>query len=638
MVMDTVLSDPLVGRLLEGRYAVEAFLAHGGMASVYLATDNRLERRVAVKVLHAHLADDRETVARFEREARAAARLSHPDVVSVYDQGSDGGRTFLVMEFVPGANLRAIMRERGALSTPEALAVLDHVLAALSAAHAAGLVHRDVKPENVLVTADHRVKVADFGLARAVAGTTVTTTGSVLMGTATYLAPEQFEHGVADARSDVYAAGVMLFEMLTGTTPFTADNAYALLTKASSEDVPPPSTRCAGVPPQVDALVTWATSRDPEERPRDAGEMLASLVDIRDRLDLHGTVPAPPVNLTTKVSEGRRADARPGGATHVVGAPPAPRSAGDTTDWQPPGVAPVTTKRSRRPIVVAAIVTIAVLLSGLAGWWFALGRYTRVPGDLVGQSQAAANHAILAAGLHPKWLTPVHSQTVQTGLVASVSPSGRIEDGGTVDLRLSLGKIKHILPDLSGMTPTVATQRLTDLHMDVGQTTYVWSATIPRNEVVGTNPKSGTNVAEGSDVTLLVSKGVEHVTVPPVAGMSQQNATQALTNAGFTVATAQRYSSSVDAGTVIRSSPAQGASPAKGSTVTIYVSLGVHTYKVPDVRLHRLSTAEQIIEDAGFTPKPEAAPLAGIGLGVVIKEPLASSMQPHGTTIVLEYF
>src|SRR3954449_7662081 len=224
--VDTTLSDPLVDQMLDGRYAVEARLAHGGMSTVYVATDVRLERRVAVKVMHAGLAEDPDFVAPFNREARAAARLSHPNAVAVYDQGQDGGHVFLVMEYVDGATLRDVLRQRGRLSPGEALAVMDHVLAALGAAHAAGLVHRDIKPENVLVTADGRVKVADFGLARAIAGTTVTTDDSVLMGTAAYLAPEQFEHGTADERSDVYSAGVLLFELLTGSTPFEADSTY----------------------------------------------------------------------------------------------------------------------------------------------------------------------------------------------------------------------------------------------------------------------------------------------------------------------------------------------------------------------------------------------------------------------------
>src|SRR4051812_29734237 len=253
--MDATLSDPLVDRLLDGRYAIEARLARGGMASVYLATDVRLERRVAVKVMHAALAEDPEFVARFNREARAAARLSHPDVVAVYDQGTDDGHVFLVMEFVPGATLRDVLRDHGPLSPAEAVAVMDHVLAALGAAHAAGLVHRDVKPENVLVTADGRVKVADFGLARAVAGASVTGDSSMMFGTAAYVAPEQVTGGLADVRSDVYPAGVMLFELLTGAVPFAGDPPVAIAYRHVNEDVPPPSSVAPGIPAELDVVV-----------------------------------------------------------------------------------------------------------------------------------------------------------------------------------------------------------------------------------------------------------------------------------------------------------------------------------------------------------------------------------------------
>src|SRR3954470_7427181 len=286
--MDATLSDPVVDRLLDGRYAVHHRLARGGMASVYLATDVRLDRRVAVKVMHPGLAADPEFVARFNREARAAAALSHPDVVAVYDQGTDQGDVFLVMEYVDGQTLRAVLRDRGRLTPAEVLAVMDHVLAALAAAHRAGLVHRDVKPENVLVTADGRVKVADFGLARAIAGATVTTDDGTLLGTAAYLAPEQVRDGVADARSDVYSAGVLLFELLTGTPPFAADTALALAYRHVTDEVPAPSTRAEGIPPELDALVLAATAREPEQRPVDARALHASLVSLRDRLGLHG--------------------------------------------------------------------------------------------------------------------------------------------------------------------------------------------------------------------------------------------------------------------------------------------------------------------------------------------------------------
>lgn len=623
--MDTTLSDPMVGRLLEGRYAVEAFIAHGGMASVYLAIDTRLDRRVAVKVMHAHLSDDPDTVARFEREARAAARLSSPDVVAVYDQGTDAGRAFLVMEFVPGANLRHVVRDRGRLTAGEALAVMDHVLSALAAAHSAGLVHRDVKPENVLVTADGRVKVADFGLARAVSGSTVTTTGSVLLGTAAYLAPEQFEHGTADARSDVYSAGVLLFELLTGTTPFQADSAYALLNRHANEDIPPPSTRASGIPPQVDALVTWATSRDPRQRPADAGELHASLIDVRDRLGLHGGVPSLPVALTTRLAE--QAGARTSDLTQVVaGGRPRPAA---------PPAKPRRPRRRRRGLIIAAIVAVMVLLSGFAGWWFAAGRYTHTP-NVFRLSQKAADAKLKAAGLHWRWLASTHNPIVKTGLVATVSPSGRILHGGTVSLRLSSGPVTHALPPVSGESVKQATNNLQALHIRVVKIVPVHNPTITKGRAVATDPAAGQVVNEGSTVNLLVSIGPQHVLIPLVDGMSQTDATAALHDAGFHVTPVQHFSSSVANDDVISSSPHEGQRPVKGSDVTLVVSKGQRLFPVPDVTGESIGDAITAIKAAGFHPSPKQ--FASGGPGTVFRENPPGGSQPRGATIELDWF
>jgi eukaryotic-like serine/threonine-protein kinase len=621
MVMDTTLSDPMVGRLLEDRYAVEAFIAHGGMATVYLATDTRLERRVAVKVLHAHLSDDPETVARFEREARAAARLSHPDVVAVYDQGSELGRAYLVMEFVPGANLRHIVRDRGRLTPGEALAVMDHVLAALAAAHAAGLVHRDVKPENVLVTADGRVKVADFGLARAVAGSTVTTTGSVLLGTAAYLAPEQFEHGTADERSDVYSSGVMLFELLTGTTPFEADSAYALLNRHASEDIPAPSTRASGVPPQLDALVTWATSRDPQLRPADAGEMHASLIDIRDRLGLHAAVPAPPVALTSRLE----AAAAPDDITRLV-----------TGGRRPPvgGSPPPRRRRRRRGLVAAFLVVLLVAAAAVGGWWLAAGRYTKVP-DVSGLSRPTADLKLKDAGLHAHWLPAVHSATMPAGKVISESPTGRIRHGGTVSLRLSSGPVTHQLPSVRNESVAEATAALQRLQIHINGTQRKYSS-VPKGNAVSTSPEAGKTVDAGSGVTLYVSRGPQMVAVPPDTGINVGPARTALTEAGFQVHTSQTFSNKVGTGIVMTSDPDAGTLAVKGSTVDLVVSKGPQLFLVPDVDGDSIDDAIQTIKDAGFVPEPKQF-LPG-GPNRVFRETHNGDMEPHGTTIELNYF
>ncbi|MGW7367665.1 protein kinase domain-containing protein, partial [Streptomyces sp. NPDC054841] len=271
--MDTTLQDPLVGQLLDGRYRVDARIAVGGMATVYRAVDTRLDRVLALKVMHPALATDASFVERFIREAKSVARLSHPNVVGVFDQGAQGAYVYLAMEYVAGCTLRDVLRERGALQPRAALDIMEPVLAALGAAHRGGFVHRDVKPENVLIGDDGRVKVADFGLVRAV-GSETNTSGSVL-GTVSYLAPEQIESGTADTRADVYACGVVLYEMLTGGKPHSGDTPAQVLFQHLNEDVPAPSAVVPGLAPELDELVASATARNPEARPYDAVALLA---------------------------------------------------------------------------------------------------------------------------------------------------------------------------------------------------------------------------------------------------------------------------------------------------------------------------------------------------------------------------
>jgi len=278
--MESVLADALIGRMLDRRYHVRSRIAHGGMATVYLATDTRLERQVALKVMHAELARDADFVARFIGEAKSVARLSHPNIVQVFDQGSDGQFLYLSMEYVPGRTLRSLLRERGWLPWSEALEVMDPTLAGLSAAHEAGIVHRDVKPENVLLTADGRVKVVDFGLARAQAAAGNTRSG-LIIGTVAYIAPEQVTGGITDSRTDVYAAGVMLWEMLSARQPHSGDSPLAVAYKHVNEEVPPVSAYVGGVPPALDQLVRSATSRDPRQRPPDAGAFLRAVRALR---------------------------------------------------------------------------------------------------------------------------------------------------------------------------------------------------------------------------------------------------------------------------------------------------------------------------------------------------------------------
>jgi eukaryotic-like serine/threonine-protein kinase len=625
--MDTTVSDPMVGRSLDARYRVDALIARGGMASVYLATDTRLERRVAVKVIHPHLADDPALAARFEHEARAAARLSHPDVVSVYDQGTDGAHAFLVMEYVPGATLRDVLRDRGRLELEEAFAVMDHVLAALAAAHEAGLVHRDVKPENVLLTADGRVKVADFGLARAVAGTTVTTNGSVLMGTAAYLPPEQVEHGISDARTDVYSAGVMLFELLTGAPPFKAENTYALLRRHVEEDIPAPSSRSRGIPAEVDELVLAATARDPNRRLGDAAILHTALLRTRERLGLHGRVPMLPVATTTRLGVARF------DATTTVGVAPPATPNGVTA--QLPDEPPPARRRRRWPVLLAALL-VAIALAVAGGWWLALGRYTHAP-SVLGLSRSDANAKLTADGLHAHWLTPAHSATVTAGLVAveSPRPGDRVVRHGRVDLRLSSGPVTHVLPPLQGKTVDAARNILNSLDVSISSTKHAFSSTVKKGEVIDTLPAAGTTVDAGSAVTLVVSRGIQKIPVPSVVGMRRADAVVKLQQLGFVVSHSRAYSSTVATGVVISSTPAAKSVVPKGSTVALVISRGPRTVEVPNVVGESIADAVKAIRAAGLNPDPQQ--VLPDGPGQVLRE-LPTGQQPLGTTITLSYF
>ena len=621
--MDTTLSDPLVDRLLDGRYAVRSRIARGGMASVYLATDTRLDRRVAVKVMHPGFADDPEFVARFTREARAAAALNHPDVVSVYDQGTDGGHPFLVMEYVPGETLRSVLRSRGRLSPAEAVAVMDHVLAALAAAHAAGLVHSDVKPENVLVTPDGRVKVADFGLARAVAASTVTASTATLIGTAAYLAPEQVRDGASDARTDVYSAGVMFFELLTGEPPFSGDSPMSIAFRHTQEDVPAPSSYVAAVPPEIDAVVRAATARDAAARPADAGALHRMLLEVRDRLGLHAAVPAPEPAYTasndTLVVERTQA---------LATAPP------EQPPAQPAGADRSGRRRRRWPLVVA-VLTAAAVAAAFAGWYLAVGRYTSTP-TVVGLSRPAAEAKLKAAGLHAKWLPSVYSDTIAPHLVAVEDPKAGhdLRKGSAVSLRLSLGR-DHV-PDVRGDTVDAATAALAKAQLKLGVTQNRYSDTVARNHVITSSPKPGAAVSPGTEITLVVSQGPSPVTLPDVRGKQADQATSILQALGLSVTTTQKYDDKIPAGTVIDSNPPAGTTVHKGDSVGLIVSKGPELVPVPDVLGMQVDDAKKLLETAGFKVKISALPT---GPGRVLSEsPSGGSMQKRGSTVHLYVF
>ena len=643
--MDTTLTDPLVGRVLDGRYRVEARIARGGMASVYVAMDTRLDRTVAVKVMHPALADDEEFVARFIREARAAARLSHPNVVAVYDQGADSDAVFLVMENVPGHTLRDLLRQQARLTPGQALAVMEPVLAALAAAHDAGLVHRDVKPENVLLAQDGRVKVADFGLARAIAGSNLTSTAGLLIGTVAYLAPEQVHHGVADARSDVYAAGVMLYELLTGRPPFTGETPIAVAYRHVNEDVPPPSAQAPGISPAVDALVGRATSREPSRRPVDAGAFLVALTSLRDASGYRDGVPrvsresAGQAHTDVFRTGGTRvisvvdSDTPPAvGAGALAATGPVEGAGGDDGYEQPPR------RWLRRWPAATLLVVLLAAAAGVAGWWFGTTRYVSAPGLLdmtYAQAQARTHHL----GLHVRQGPPVYSDTVLAGEVATQNPApGRnVRSGGTLTVDMSLGVLKRPVPNLSGDTVARATALLARSTFVVSGKRSIYSTAIHQGLVVTTDPPPGTVLRHGSPVTLVLSAGPRPLPLPNLVGEQLGKAESTLRSDGLLYSLAPAvYDANVPKGHVSAESPQGGTTVLTGSTIVLTPSLGPHLYRVPSVTYDPVGQAVAILQRAGFVPQIDQLPG---GPGIVLRQsPGGGSEEPHGTTITLYVF
>jgi eukaryotic-like serine/threonine-protein kinase len=622
----TAVTDSVVGRVLEGRYRLEERLARGGMSTVYAATDLRLHRTVAVKIMADHLVHDPTFVDRFTREARAAAMLSHPNVVSVSDQGSDQGLVFLVMELVRGRTLRDLLHARGRLTVAEAFAVLEPVLAGLTAAHRAGIVHRDIKPENVLIGTDGVVKVADFGLARAVVGTGQTSqTGGVLIGTVAYLSPEQLERGRADARSDIYAAGIVLYEMLTGHPPYGGDTPLAVAYQHVHHDVPRPSAEVPGIARQVDELVARTTRRDPSGRPVDAGAFLAELADLRKHLGVE-PVPVPtgrstagpgtlrPTNRPTRprhpsdpMTEVLGASSDRAGRTSMLpgmGAGPTTHVAGRRpgAERPRPGVPPHIRRRRTR-LAVALVLLLAVTI-GAIGWWLGSGRWTQIP-ELVGKPQDSAVSLIEGAGLSAECCTAQWSEKVPAGEVIATQPgAGDAIRGSNVRLIVSRGP-ERFRVDASFLNQPENTvtaklqQQLPEIQFTSDQR---YSDDVKAGLVVGFVPPAGTELKRGQVVTILVSKGHEPVAVPDVTGQKLEQATDNLKKLGFVV---QRVpdgrSADVGKGLVMATAPAASAGAvAYGSTVKVQISAGVPQVTVPDVTGRSADKAAAILTAAGL--------------------------------------
>lgn len=646
--MGGAASDPLVGRLVDGRYEVTGRIARGGMATVYRAVDRRLDREVALKIMHPHLAEGSDVVARFRREARAAARLTHPGIVGVYDQGNDGDTAYLTLEHVDGPNLRAVLRAKCTLPLGEAFDLVEAVLDALAAAHAAGLVHRDVKPENVLIAKDGRVKVADFGLARAVTEATAATTGTVL-GTVAYLSPEIVTSGTADARADVYACGVMLYELVTGLQPLAGETPIRTAYRHVHEDVPAPSSVAPWLPVEVDDVVAALTARELEERPGDAR---AALVLVR-RAHLHiddatlARRAEPPASTMAAASpaaaDGGDADVSPDNlATRALGLAPGsgtvalPIGAVRAPSAEKPEADAQATRRRtrrRRRLLVALLVLLTV--GAGAWWWFAAGpgAYTRVP-DVTGIPLAEAQEILEDAGFTTT-TSEDHDDDVPAGNVVGTVPavSEPVLRDGAVEIVVSLGVLMIEVPTLVNLPEQDALIALEQAGLSVGDTTRPYDMQVPQGSVVSSSPPAGEVVPHYRRVDLAVSNGREPVTIPSVLGANQQTAEQELTDAGLVPNVVTDYSDDVATGNVISQDPPSG--PAlRGDTVTITVSLGPPLVQVPEVVGKQVDEATRVLEAAGFTVRIERV-LGGFFGTVRASDPPAGSSAPRGSAVTL---
>jgi eukaryotic-like serine/threonine-protein kinase len=650
----TTTDASLAGTLLERRYRVDSPIARGGMSSVYRGADTRLDRPVAIKIMDPRFADDRSFVDRFEREARSAARLHHPNVVTVHDQGVDDAHVFLVMELVDGGTLRDLLDERGRLDPALALSVAEQMLAALAAAHEAGLVHRDVKPENVLIGRTGTpptgvVKVADFGLVRAVASSG-TTSSSIILGTVAYLAPEQVTSGLAGAPGDVYSAGIVLYEMLTGRAPYTGDTAISVAYRHVNDDVPAPGTTAPGIPAALDELVLRATSRDPEARPADAGAFLRDLRQIRaslglgpvaipvpgkaDRVpDAERTVPAlTPVSGTSPVSgpRGTRAIPRLGLPTQAVAAPQPPLA--------PPPVAPPPPAQRRRPVVVWSVVgLVLVVLLGGGLWWLSTGGKSSstvsVP-QVAGLDQATAAKTLSDNGFSPKF-TQQRNNTVAAGLAIRTDPAAGTGALRGSDVTVVLSSGRPTVPDIgadTSLTQAETAIMAAELVPEHNAAADQYSATVAEGNVVSVSPQPGTPLDVGAKVTIVLSKGAAPQPVPDVTGMSHDQAFQLLRENGFEPFDAGTdFSQTVPAGYVTRTSPAaNGQIQGDSKRVGVYVSTAV---SVPSVIGRSIQEATQILQQAGLQVDLKGHD-RGFGL-VIQQDPNPGELVQQGSKVSL---
>jgi len=626
-------SDPLVGDVVDGRYEIISRAGRGGMATVYKALDRRLDRTVAVKIMRDDLDDDPEYAKRFDSEARAVANLSSANIVSVFDQGVDRGRPYIVMEFIEGTNLKAMLVQQGALPPDKAVRLLQDIVGGVAVAHAAGIVHRDIKPENVLMSRGGDVKVTDFGLARQSDAPTMTVADGVL-GSLSYVSPERLLHQApVDFRSDVYSIGVVAFEMLTGHKPFTGDTAE-IVAQHLNADVPAPSTIIGGIPAWLDALVVACGRRDANARPADAGELLTRI--RRGQMAMRGGFGHEPALVASM--------AEPSGS---LGVAPAPASVKlplvkheDTptlaSEARPDDRVPAIQRTFRRRRIFAAVLATIIVLAVLGGgWWLFAGRFTTMP-DITGQTSADATNLVEAANLTLTTDSAYSEDVPVDTIISSDTKAGaKVPKHSTVHATVSLGPERYTVPQLAGATQADAETAIGNNHLTLGNVTQSYSDTVPAGSVISANPPDGTSVAPNTPIDLVVSQGPQPIPMPDLTSQTQQAATDALTALGLAAKVTQQNSCTVAAGTVISQDPAYSAdNPVtlnKGATVTLTVSQGPASATIPANIIGMSSAnAQQSLQGLGLTVS-----FNYLGPDVTRQDIVQSATPTVGTTVTV---
>lgn len=645
-------TDPLIGRLIDQRYRVTRRLARGGMATVYVAQDERLERPVALKVMHPYLAESDAFVERFHREARAAARIVHPGVVSVFDQGVVSGQGFLVMELIDGTNLRALLNAQGAFTIPQALRYTTDILEALRAAHRMGVIHRDIKPENILVPTDGPAKVADFGLARAVSKGSTSATGNML-GTAAYIAPEIAQTAKADARSDLYSVGIMLYEMLTGAVPWADESPLQIVHHHVSDDVPSPSAGLPWIPREIDDLVAALTARDPANRCTDAS----------DALDLVARAAASiPSAIANRRAEVAREDSRSGSGTtalntevmptHLTRAMPAPAVTTATalpaatavttvhtsTSTETPSAGELPAKMSTRAILLAVIAFLLVVAASFGGswWWteYGPGSYLTMP-TTTGRDLTDVQADLGAIGLASS-VEEEFSDDVQSGIVTHSDPDGgsSVHKSTNVQLYVSKGIDMKDVPNVVGKGQDEASRTLADAGLALGAVTDAYSEEVPPGQVISQSVAAGTSLAHDSTVDVVLSKGREPRTVPTLTGKGASAAKSSIEALGLVASPTEAYSDTVPEGQVISQQTREGSTVYRGDSVSYTVSKGPEMVTVPDVVGLQRQEAHDKLEGAGFTVQEDLI-LGGFFNTVRSSDPAGGSKVKKGSTVTI---